>query len=216
MAGLTLQQLQQMGAKPATTTGGLTLDQIKQKQSGGFRFDVPEAPKERENRIARYQQEAQQAQKESEKANSVMGKIGNFGKAFVGTIANSEVGLGQSLAKIIGAGDTTLTDAQKLSSDTEVALLKQINKAKGEGRDTTKLQQEYNRLKGGQGEVNALVGEQFNFPSTSKVVGQMGGTALDLLTAGTYGKATQGMKFGVKASPVSSLVQKKCRSVRYS
>lgn len=209
MAGLTLQQLQQMGAKPATKTGGLTLDQIKQKQSGGFRFDVPEASKERENKVTRYQQEAQQSQKESEQANSLWGKTKNFGKAFVGTIANSEVGLGQSLAKIIGAGDTTLTDAQKLSSDTEVALLKQINKAKSEGRDTTRLQQEYNRLKGTQGEVNALTKEQFNLPSTGTVVGQIGGTALDLLTAGTYGKAkTAGMTSFEKAPAVSSLIQK--------
>jgi hypothetical protein len=197
--------------KPVTATSTSSF-KTKLKPIGApkdFRFDVPEAPQARENKIAQYQQEAQQSAEESRKANSFMGKLGNFGKAFVGTVANSEVGLGQSIAKIIGAGDTTLTDAQKQSSDTEVALLKRINENKAKGIDTTRLQQAYNQLKVSQGEVNSLVKEQFNLPSTSKVVGQIGGTALDLLTAGTYGKAkTAGMGFGKLAPSASSLVQK--------
>lgn len=173
-----------------------------------FLFDVPANPQDRQNKLAQYQTEAKQAETESKQANSLWGMTKNFGKAFGSTIANSEVGLGQSLAKIIGAGDTTLTDAQKQSSDTEVALLKRINENKAKGVDTTRLQQAYNQLKGSQGEMNDLVKEQFNLPSTSKVVGQIGGTVLDLLTAGTYGKAAQGMKFGQLAPKVSPFVQK--------
>jgi hypothetical protein len=206
----------QPAGKPATTTvpTGETLQQKAQRLGikptpKDFRFNVPESPQERANKVAQYQQEAKVAQEESKKANSFMGILGNTLKGAGATLANSEVGLGQSLAKIIGAGDTTLTDAQARSSDTEVALLKRINENKAKGMDTTRLQQAYNQLKGSQGEVNSLVKEQFNLPSTQKVLGQIGGTALDLLTAGTYGKAkTAGMGFGKLAPSASSLVQK--------
>jgi hypothetical protein len=194
---------------PTQKSGGLSFaDKIKPKTQGDFRYDVPETSQERKNKLARYQQEAQVAQKESDTANSFLGKTGNFFKAAGGMIANSEVGLGQSIAKIIGAGDTALTDAQQSSGNTEVALLKRINENKAKGLDTTRLQQAYNQLKGGQGEVNNLVKEQFNLPSTSKVVGQIGGTALDLFTAGTYGKATQGMRSATLAPKVSPFIQK--------
>lgn len=156
-----------------------------------FRFDVPEPEQERQNRIGRYQQEAQASAEESKKANSFMGILGNTVKNVGATLANSEVGLGKSIAKIFGAGDTALTDAQKSSTDTEVALLKRINEKKAKGEDTTRLKQAYNTLKGGQGEVNELVKEQFNLPTTGQVAGQIGGTALDVLTAGTYSKAAR-------------------------
>lgn len=214
------EKAQRLGMKPAgkpvatsTAPVGETLTQKAQRLGmrpapKEFLFDVPANPQDRQNKLAQYQTEAKQAETESKQANSLWGMTKNFGKAFGSTIANSEVGLGQSLAKIIGAGDTTLTDAQKQSSDTEVALLKRINENKAKGVDTTRLQQAYNQLKGSQGEMNDLVKEQFNLPSTSKVVGQIGGTVLDLLTAGTYGKAAQGMKFGQLAPKVSPFVQK--------
>lgn len=206
----------QPAGKPAVTSSaqGETLSQkaqrlgVQPKQTQNFRFSVPEMPQDRSNKIARYNQEAQVAQEESKKANSFLGKAGNFVKALGENLVGSEIGLGKSIAKIIGAGDTTLTDAQKSSSDIEVALLKRINENKAKGVDTTRLQQAYNQLKESQGEVNNLAKEQFNLPTTGKVVGQLGGTALDLLTAGTYGKATQGMKFGQLAPKMSPLVQK--------
>jgi hypothetical protein len=156
-----------------------------------FRFDVQEPEQERKNRIKRYQQEAQQAEQESKKANSFLGILGNTVKNVGATLANSEVGLGKSIAKIIGAGDTTLTDTQAQSSDTEVALLKRINEKNARGEDTTRLKQAYNALKNGQGQVNDLVKEQFNLPTTGQVAGQIGGAALDVLTAGTYNKAAR-------------------------
>ena len=199
---------QPQGASTTPSSTRVNLDKYR-KQPTQFKYDVPEAPIQRSNKIAQYQQEAQVAQKEAEQANSLWGKTKNFGKAFGSTIANSEVGLGQSLAKIIGAGDTTLTDAQKSSSDTEIALMKKINELKAKGLDTTRLQQVYNQFKGGQGEVNNLVKEQFNLPTTGQVAGQIGGTALDLLTVGTYGKAkTAGMSFGQLAPKASPFIQK--------
>lgn len=176
---------------------GLSNEQILKFESGqkptmvGGKFTVPEPQQERQNRIAQYQQEAQASAEEANKANSFMGILGNTVKNVGSTLLNSEVGLGKSLAKIIGAGDTTLTDAQKQSSDTEVALLKRINEKNARGEDTTRLKQAYNTLKGGQGEVNQLAKEQFNLPTTWQVAGQIGGTALDVLTAGTYSKAAR-------------------------
>lgn len=181
---------------------GLSVQQIVSFESGkkpemaGGKFTVPETQVDRQNKISQYQQEAAQSTEEAKKANSPLGFLKNFGKSVVSTVANSEVALGKSIAKIIGAKDTTLTDAQNNSSDTEVALLKRINERKAQGADTTRLKQEYNRLKSSQGEVNDLVKEQFTLPTTGEVVGQIGGTALDVLTAGTYGKATKAMTTG--------------------
>jgi len=163
-----------------------------------FRFDVPEPEQERQNRIGLYQQEAQASAEEAKKANSFMGLAKNTLKEAGGILANSEVGLGRSIAKIIGAGDATLQNAQKQASDTQVRLLKAIRDKEARGEDATNLKQEYNRwLQSPENkEVTKLLGEQFNLPTTGQVAGQIGGTALDVLTAGTYGKATQFMQPG--------------------
>lgn len=157
----------------ATTTAGQPSFMAKAKPvqtntPQDFRFSVPETPQARQNKIAQYKQDAQQANTESKQANSLWGMTKNFGKAFGSTIASSEVGLGNSLAKIIGAGDTTLTDTQKQSSDIELSLLKRINENKAKGIDTTHLQQVYNEFKNGQKDVNALVKERYNLPLRDK------------------------------------------------
>ena len=201
--------------KPISTTvpqaGGFQSKLKPVRTQNEFRFNVPETPMARENKIARYQQEAQQSQKEAEKANSFLGKLGNFTKAVGSTLASSEVGLGKSLAKIIGAGDTTLTDAQKQATDTQVNLLKTIREKEARGEDTTRLKQTYNTFINDPShkKVAGLLKDQQTLPTTGEVVGQMGGTALDLLTAGTYGKAKTGaMSFGQLAPKASPFLQK--------
>jgi hypothetical protein len=184
---------------------GLSVQQIvsfekgeKPRMSGG-QFTVPAPQEDRQNKIARYQQEANVAQEEAKKANSIGGFLGNFGKAVVGTVANSEVGLGKSMAKIFDRKTPKiLEEASQGIEDQKVRTLQAIRKAESEGRDATRLKQSYNQLVSDPStkEVQSQFKEATTMPSTSEVVGQLGGTALDILTAGTYGQATKAMTTG--------------------
>ena len=183
---------------------------------GDFRFDVPERAEDRAGRTQRYAQEAAQSAEEAKNANSFGSLFKNTVKGAGEILANSQVGLGRSIAKIIGASDTTLQDAQRRAVDTQVNLLKTIRDKESRGEDATRLKQEYNRFMSDPSnkEVKDLLGEQYNLPSTLQVVGQIGGTALDILTAGTYGTLAKGMQTGKLAvqGPVSKMVASKIPS----
>ncbi len=181
----------------AAVMGGNFSPSSTPTQEPPFRFSQPETPVDRQNKIEQYKTEAAQSQKESEKANSLTGFLGNFGKALVSNLAGSEVGLGESLAKIVHPFDEGQMEAQQQGTGIQANLLKQIRADKAMGKDTTRLEQEYNRLAGTNAQTTSNIqGQVANIPSTGKVVGQLGGTALDLLTAGTYGKAAAGMESG--------------------
>jgi len=160
-------------------------------------FDVKPAPNAQATKIANAQSAAAQSEQASQEANSPLGFAKNFGKAFVGNVGNlvgSEVGLGQSIAKIAQQSHPTYLKSQQKTVESNNALLAEIQKNKKAGFDTSRLERAFNSGANQLKTDTANVAEQGNLPSTQKVVAQIAGTALDVLTAGTYGKATQGMK----------------------
>lgn len=163
-----------------------------------------QTPFEQGNLRAQTQADIAQSNTELQKANSVGGFIGNFGKALVSNLAPSEVGLGQTLQKtFLGQGDTYSKLIQD-TSNSQVALAQLISKNKKSGKDTSKLEGLYAE---GQKQLSDLQGnlaQETNLPTTGQAVGQLAGTALDLLTAGQYGKSTLGMKTGALAPKAST------------
>ena len=162
-----------------------------------FNYDVAPLAKPIETpqqKIARYNQEQVAYDQKAKEEGSLTGMAKNFGKAFVGTVANSEVGLGKSLQKIFGNQSKTYNEAIQTTANTQANLVKEINKRKAAGQDTTKLQQLYNEGLKTTANLKKGLAEESKLPTEGEVVGQIGGTALDLLTAGTYGKAKAGMQ----------------------
>lgn len=137
---------------------------------------------------------ATQAQAESKKANSPLGMASNFGKAVVSNVASSEVNLGQSLRKIFGnQGDTYLKSIETLNG-ANVDLIKEMRTLKAKGQDTSKLQGMLTENNRQLTDLHSGLDEENNLPTKGQVAGQLGGTALDVLAAGTYGKAAEGAK----------------------
>ncbi len=197
-----------------------------------FTYDVPE---NRQSKINRYQSEAVTAQKEAEDKKFSFGgfakaaikstgllvgintlnkddtrNLGNFGKEFVSNIAGSEVGLGNTIAKIVGQNSANKRnlETQNINETTKVNLIKAIREKEAKGEDTTRLKQFYNDTVRMGEKTKELSNEANTLPTTSQVAGQLGGTALDLLTAGTYGKGATGMKAGVLAPKATSVATK--------
>ncbi len=182
---------------------GLSVEQIKSFEAGNKptmlkgNFTVPQSTQDQANKVAKYQEEARVAEVASKKANSPLGFLGNFGKALVNNIAGSEVGLGKTIAKIANTDSKNTQDLQKSYSqaqDIQVSLLKKIQEMEGLQQDTTRLKQTYNNHIAQMKQTGEVLANTQTLPTQNKVIGQIGGTALDLLTAGTYGKAkTAGM-----------------------
>ena len=162
-----------------------------------FSYDVAPIAKPVETpqqKIARYNQEQVVYDAKAKQEGSLTGMAKNFGKAFVSIMANSEVGLGNSLRKIYGNQSQTYNDALNTTGNTQANLVKEINKRTAAGQDATKLKQLYNEGLKTQADLKKGLVEESTLPTTGEVYGQIGGTALDVLTAGTYGKAkTAGM-----------------------
>lgn len=165
-----------------------TLSQPKTKT-----FDVPdiETPQQK---IARYNQEQVVYDQKAKEDNSVLGFLKNFGKGLVENVASSEVGLGKTIAKTFGNQSEDISNQIADTTTTQYNLLKMIRQKEMKGEDATNLKQLYNDTDKQLKEQQARLDEEGNVPTTGQAVGQLGGTALDLLTAGTYGKATQAMK----------------------
>lgn len=167
-----------------------------------FRFEVPQIEETREQKLARYNTEAQKLQKEADKYKGV-GFLMQFGKELVSKLAAPEVELGKTIAKSQEDLEGRLNSIESLTED-NLFLMDRIKQKEAQGLDVTNLKRMYNS--------NAdIIEEQQQFitnynkslPTTSQAVGQLGGTTLDVLTAGTYGKAASGMKSwrGGKALP---------------
>lgn len=186
---------------------GINLAKYK-KTTDVFKFDVPETPEDRANKLARYQEDAHVAEEEAKKQNSIGGFLKNFGKAFVKNIAGSEVGLGQTIAKVIDAprANEAYTQATQTSADIKTNLLKTIRENKAQGLDTSRLERAYNMQVKNDKQTEATM-KPAELPTMWQAGGQIAGTALDLLTAGTYGKAKTGvMQTGKLYMPASKTV----------
>lgn len=178
--------------KKKPSEGGINLAKYK-KSTGPFKYDVPEIKESREDKIARYQQEAAEAEKEADKYKG-LGFVKQFGKEFVKNLAPSEVGLGKTIAKTFGNQRDKYTSSIENVSGTQQRLIRQIREKEERGEDTTKLKRLYNEGVDTLSELQKGLDEELDLPTTGQAVGQLGGTALDVLTAGTYGRATTGAK----------------------
>ena len=159
-----------------------------------FRYDVPVVEETREAKIARLQAEAEQAKKESDEANSPLGFAKNFGKAFIGTIAGGPIKVGEVLA----APYTVPQGSSQQMHDRRTQLVKIIREKEARGEDATRDKREFNSLSDLiEGEAKEI--DKFNqeLPSTLETVGALGETALDVLSAGTYGRGAATLKTGV-------------------
>lgn len=182
--------------KQPTTTSGITptVDINKYRKAPvvtGPTFDVPQDPAKAS------QQRLQQAQSEqgAYDAEAKKGFLGRFGKALVKNIAPSEVGLGKTLAGIFFQGSKTdkgLQDSIATGEQTKVDLLKAIRENEAKGADTTRLKTAYNELEKTTAGTVKTARDLVQLPTNVQAAGQIGGTALDLLTAGTYSKAKTG------------------------
>lgn len=170
-----------------------------------FRFDVPKIEETKEQKIARYQSETEAFKKEADKYKGV-GFLLQFGKELGSSLAAPVIGLGQTIAKSQEDLSGRLESIESLTED-NLFLIKTIKQKEAEGLDATNLKRMYNS--------NADLIEQENqyiknysesLPTNSQVIGQIGGTALDVLTAGTYGKAATGLKTFTRGKALPSII----------
>lgn len=180
------QKAQRLGIAPANPTA-----------APAFRYEVPVVQETREAKKARYQAEADQAAAEAKKANSFTGFMGNFGKALVENIAPSEVGLGKTMGATFFSNRDQLLKFNDDLIDQNIALRRKIKEKEAAGEDVTRFKRAYNSNQDLIDANNKELGdERAALPSTAKAVGQLAGTALDVLSAGTYGKAASTMRSG--------------------
>ncbi len=157
-----------------------------------FKFDISET---RAEKIQRLQQESASATQDAKSTGSFGGIIKNFGTALRENFLPSESGLGRTISSELGGSSREdLTNAIAKESDNQIRLLKIIRDNESKGIDATKYKKMYNGSVDSLQISQKLLDSQNQIPTTGQVAGQLGGTALDVLTAGTYGKATTGMK----------------------
>jgi hypothetical protein len=124
----------------------------------------------------------------------------------IGDIATqSEQGLGKTIGNTLAVNTGVTDTANQISEDSRkmgVAFLRHISEDSSMGRDTTRLKQAYNKWRQTTPDVQGILPE---LPTTEQAGGQLLGTALDVLTIGTYGKAAQGMTTAELASKTPSI-----------
>lgn len=199
-------------AQPAPGSGGFQQKLKPVSALGTSTFNVPEPANYRQNRLAQFQAEAAQAQEEARKANSFLGMTKAFGKGLLQAVAPSEVGLGKTIAGILyqgGKEDKALQETVAMGEDIKVKLLKTIREQEAQGKDTTRLKQAYNEQEKNVANTTRTSRDLVQLPTTQKAVGQLAGTALDVLTAGTYSKGARALPTGLlgkaPVSPVKTL-----------
>jgi len=152
-------------------------------------------PEDRTLKRAKIQSDIEASEKEARKQNAPLKIISNtLGETLKGL--TSAVGLGESIGKIFGDQGAALGTAQQTNVNTLNQLRKQIRDTEAAGKDATKLKRIYNDISGETGQLTKDIRKESTLPTTEKAAGQLAGTALDVLTAGTYGRATQGLKTG--------------------
>ena len=194
--------------------GSYTLknSQKTNQDPNSFRYQVPKTPTDNATNLANAKVAATKAQTDSDYANSPLGLIMNTVGAAGSTLANSEIGLGNTMGSIFNTQDGTLDsllDSQKRATQTQLALMKEITKMKNEGKDPTSAMRAYNSAANLTDEINGQIKEITTGAqkSTGQVLGELGGTALDLLTAGSYGAVTKGMKAGELTVKTPSIIK---------
>ncbi len=181
-------------ATPPVKTGGISWDTTPVKTpkdpTTPFKYDAPtdqslETP---EQKVARYKQEQIGYDAAAKKANSPLGFLGNTIKSAGETIASSEVALGKTIGKIASKGQLDVyTRNIKTLTDSQLQLQKLIKDHESKGIDATALKRAYNS-NADLIDQNQKAIDDYNkeLPTNGEAVGQIGGTALDLLTAGSY------------------------------
>lgn len=142
------------------------LSKYRTQEAGPFRFPAQES---QDVKIKNAQAAAAQSEREAQQANSFSGMAKNFGSAFVENLAGGTVGMGQNIAAVLNAGDTTALDAQKQSTDSQVALLKKIREQKAKGFDTTRLERAYNASANSSEQLTKDINTQ-SIPTAGKVL----------------------------------------------
>lgn len=198
------------GEKPKAQPVKMTRAEYEAKYGGGkpqgtFRYDVPTQQSSRAEQLQRAQEQAQSAQQEADKYKGV-GFLKQFGKEFVKNIAPSQVGLGQTIAKTMTDPSVYSQNVEKLTQS-NLELQKRIKEKEARGEDATALKRAYNSTVDLiEQNTKDIQGYQENLPTGKQVAGQIGGTALDLLAGGTYGRAAQGLKAGRLGTAAPSVV----------
>lgn len=178
-------------------------------QSPQQKFAVPQRPQDRSAKIASLKQQAATAKADADrikeqkitawtdKNKSATGFAGNALKAAGETLASAEVGLGKSMARIFGKSDAKMSGEVNKLRQMQLDTYKKIREKEAKGEDATAFKRRYNEQMDA---IKSIGGNVSDLPTVKQVAGQLGGTALDLLTAGTYSK---GAKTGqlVKAKP---------------
>lgn len=145
--------------------------------------------------LAKIESENAASTAESKKFNSFTGIAKETGKNIVKNLFSSEISIGETLGQSLATGKVAedLTAANETNNTTKVNLIKQIRANKVIGKDNTRLIDAYNSLVGqDEPKVEDIVP---NITKTNlQVAGDLGGVALDVLSAGSYGKATKGAK----------------------
>lgn len=165
--------------------------------------------------LQQLQQESEIANKKAKQANSFSGILGNTLKGVGETLVSSEIGLGKTIGKIGGAKylDTYNKNIETLNNS-QIQLQKLIKDHEAKGINADNLKRAYNDnqdlIEKNKSEIS-----QYNkeLPTTGQALGQIGGTALDVLTAGVYGKSAQGMKTGALAKSTVPFAKKATTAV---
>ena len=200
-----IQQLKQQSGftAPTSQSGVSAFDRIDARlairgktQAKNFQFDIPKTSESEAIRKANIASSAVQAQKEAEQANSPLGFIKNFAKGAIEALAPSETELGKTIAKSFGNQSEVYAEQISKLTDSNIQLFKRIKEKEKAGENADQLKRTYNSNVTQLQELRGGVKEETTLPTNLQVAGQIGGTALDIATAGTYGKATQGLKTG--------------------
>lgn len=164
------------------------------------------------SRISELKGLAEQKKKDAEwNQAGVLGKTGIVGTNVFKALTSSEQALGKHMGTIAAAPENvsklnTVVDEFQTQS---TKMIDAIDKAKAEGKDTSRLQnifKTYNQ--------HAPQSKDFVSPEMTKelekgfwqTAGEVGGVALDVASAGTYGKAAAGLSSGVLGKATKQII----------
>lgn len=213
MATFTLEQLQQRSApsNPTTKKTKLSLDDVlSRKQPAAAPAQPSVLGKVDEGALGKSSLNmggalgAAQNDRMLGASKGVGETLGNVGKAIIA----SEKGFGESIADAIYAPFAVkqLNKENEQQARSSQAIIDKVKRDKAAGKDVTKLVALLKRVGGEQASTKL---EEI-VPSINKtgkqVLGEAGGVALDIATAGTYGAAAKGAKAGQLARGAPSIL----------
>jgi uncharacterized protein YnzC (UPF0291/DUF896 family) len=118
---------------------------------------------------------------------------------FIGGAVKVAETLGGALASKATINQQSQADTQR--SDIKLNLVKQINKLKSEGRDTSRLEQSYNMLDNEKLNIPTL-------PTNRQAIGQLGQLGLDVATIGVGSTGMQSGKLAVRGGASSAVANR--------